>query len=300
MVCPNSPEKRKIKDKIILIREFRAKYSLKILLKILKLNKSTYYYAEKHFDEQISKNNALEDEILEIFEENYRHYGWPRITAELRNRGYIVNHKKVQKLMTKLGLKAQPVRRKYSSYKGEIGRIAPNLLARDFGTTGPYQKLGTDITQFITPYGKLYLSPIIDFHTREILAYDISKNPDMHQIKRMIQQLKEKHGGHLLGAIIHSDQGYQYQHPLYRELIRSCGMVQSMSRKGNCLDNSPTENFFGRLKTEMYYPSEYDFSSLEEVEEEIKKYIDYYNNERIVWKIQSSPIRYRESLMNVI
>ena len=300
MVCPNSPEKRKIKDKIILIREFRAKYSLKILLKILKLNKSTYYYADKHFDEQISKNNALEDEILEIFEENYRHYGWPRITAELRNRGYIVNHKKVQKLMTKLGLKAQPVRRKYSSYKGEIGRIAANLLARDFGTTGPYQKLGTDITQFITPYGKLYLSPIIDFHTREILAYDISKNPDMHQIKRMIQQLKEKHGEHLLGAIIHSDQGYQYQHPMYRELIGSCGMVQSMSRKGNCLDNSPTENFFGRLKTEMYYPSEYDFSSLEEVEAEIKKYIDYYNNERIVWKIQSSPIRYRESLMNVI
>lgn len=205
MVCPNSPEKRKIKDKIILIREFRAKYSLKTLLKILKLNKSTYYYAEKHFDEQINKNLRLEDEILEIFEENYRHYGWPRITVELRNRGFVVNHKKVQKIMTKLGLKAVPVRRKYSSYKGDVGRIAPSILARDFGTTGPYQKLGTDITQFITPFGKLYLSPIIDFHTREILAYDISKNPDMHQIKRMIKQLKEKHGNHLLGAILHSD-----------------------------------------------------------------------------------------------
>lgn len=300
MVCPNSPEKRKIKDKIILIREFRAKYSLKTLLKILKLNKSTYYYAEKHFDEQINKNLRLEDEILEIFEENYRHYGWPRITVELRNRGFVVNHKKVQKIMTKLGLKAVPVRRKYSSYKGDVGRIAPNILARDFGTTGPYQKLGTDITQFITPFGKLYLSPIIDFHTREILAYDISKNPDMHQIKRMIKQLKEKHGNHLLGAILHSDQGYQYQHPMYRELLKGCGIIQSMSRKGNCLDNSPTENFFGRLKTEMYYPNEYDFSSLEEVEHEIIKYIEYYNNERIVWKIQTSPTRYRESFMSVV
>ena len=100
MVFPNSPEKRVIREKIILIREFREKYSLKILLKILKLNKSTYYYAEKHFDEQEKENQELEQEILEIFEENYRHYGRPRITLELQKRGFNVNHKKVQKLMT--------------------------------------------------------------------------------------------------------------------------------------------------------------------------------------------------------
>lgn len=295
MVCPNSPEKRIIKEKIILIREFKGKYSLKTLLKILNLNKSTYYYAEKHFDEKEKTNQELEDEILEIFEENYRHYGWPRITLELKNRGFNVNHKKVQKIMTKMGLKATPKRRKYSSYYGDVGRIAPNLLARDFGTTGPYQKLGTDVTQFITPFGKLYLSPIIDFHTREILAYDLSKSPDMHQIKRMFSELVKKHGDHLLGTIIASDQGYQYQHPLYQKLVRDCGMIQSMSRKGNCLDNSPTENFFGRLKTEMYYPNEYNFNSLDEVRNEIIKYINYYNNERLVWKIQSSPTKYRES-----
>ena len=295
MVFPNSPEKRVIREKIILIREFREKYSLKILLKILKLNKSTYYYAEKHFDEQEKENQELEQEILEIFEENYCHYGRPRITLELQKRGFLVNHKKVQKLMTKMGLKATPKRRRYNSYHGDVGRIAPNILARDFGTTRPYQKLGTDITQFITPFGKLYLSPIIDFHTREVLAFDISKSPDMKQILRMMNNLKSKHGDRLLGAVIHSDQGYQYQHPLYRKLVTDLGMVQSMSRKGNCLDNSPTENFFGRLKTEMYYPNEYSFESLKEVETEIKKYIDYYNNERLVWRIKQSPTQYRES-----
>ena len=266
-----------------------------MLLKILKLNKSTYYYAEKHFDDQEKQNQELEQEILEIFEENYRHYGRPRITLELKRRGFNVNHKKVQKLMTKMGLKATPRRRKYNSYHGDVGRIAPNILARDFGTTGPYQKLGTDITQFITPYGKLYLSPIIDFHTREILAFDLSKNPDMHQIKRMMKSLEERHGERLLGAIIHSDQGYQYQHPLYRKMVTDLGMVQSMSRKGNCLDNSPTENFFGRMKTEMYYPMEYEFDSLEQVKQEIIRYIKYYNNERLVWKIKKPPTKYRES-----
>ena len=295
MVFPNSPEKRVIREKIILIREFREKYSLKILLKILKLNKSTYYYAEKHFDEQEKENQELEQEILEIFEENYRHYGRPRITLELQKRGFNVNHKKVQKLMTKMGLKATPKRRRYNSYQGDVGRIAPNVLARDFGTTRPYQKLGTDITQFITPFGKLYLSPIIDFHTREILAFDLSKSPDMKQIYRMMNDLKIKHGDKILGAVIHSDQGYQYQHPLYRKLVQDLGMVQSMSRKGNCLDNSPTENFFGRLKTEMYYPNEYGFGSLDEVESEIRKYITYYNNERLVWKTKQSPTQYRES-----
>ena len=295
MVFPNSPEKRVIREKIILIREFREKYSLKVLLKILKLNKSTYYYAEKHFDKQEKENQELEHEILEIFEENYRHYGRPRITMELQRRGFNVNHKKVQKLMTKMGLKATPRRRKYNSYHGDVGRIAPNILARDFGTTGPYQKLGTDITQFITPYGKLYLSPIIDFHTREILAFDLSKNPDMHQIKRMMKSLEEKHGERLSGAIIHSDQGYQYQHPLYRKMVTDLGMVQSMSRKGNCLNNSPTENFFGRMKTEMYYPMEYEFDSLEQVKQEIIRYINYYNNERLVWKIKKPPTKYRKS-----
>lgn len=295
MVFPNSPEKRVIREKIILIREFREKYSLKVLLKILKLNKSTYYYAEKHFDKQEKENQELEHEILEIFEENYRHYGRPRITMELQRRGFNVNHKKVQKLMTKMGLKATPRRRKYNSYHGDVGRIAPNILARDFGTTGPYQKLGTDITQFITPYGKLYLSPIIDFHTREILAFDLSKNPDMHQIKRMMKSLEEKHGERLLRAIIHSDQGYQYQHPLYRKMVTDLGMVQSMSRKGNCLNNSPTENFFGRMKTEMYYPMEYEFDSLEQVKQEIIRYINYYNNERLVWKIKKPPTKYRKS-----
>ena len=144
-------------------------------------------------------------------------------------------------------------KRSYHSYRGLVGDVSPNILCQNFSTFKPYQKAGTDITQFSTKHGKLYLSPIIDFHTREILAYDISEHPDMKQIFRMIDMLVRNHKGKYEGMILHSDQGYQYQSKSYQRRLKELGIIQSMSRKGNCLDNSPTENFFGRLKTEMYY-----------------------------------------------
>lgn len=237
--------------------------------------------------------------IIEIFQKNHRKYGYPRITQELKSRGYTVNKKRVARLMKENSLSACPRKRKYHSYKGIVGKAAPNLLQQDFQTDAPCKKLGTDVTQFITPYGKLYLSPVIDFYTREILSYDISENADYAQIRRMLQSLVANYGSHLRGAILHSDQGWQYQMPRYQAFLRNHGILQSMSRKGNCLDNAPTENFFGRLKTELYYDKEFSYHSLQHLKLAISQYIKYYNNERIVSRLQCSPVQYKNK-MNII
>ena len=193
---------------------------------------------------------------------------------------------------------AKPKKRSYHSYRGIVGDIAPNILDRNFKTTKPYEKAGTDISVFVTQYGKLYLSPIIDFHTREILAYDISEKPDMNQIWRMLDNLKKKHKDKIKGMILHSDQGYQYQLKAYHNKLKDMDIIQSMSRKGNCLDNSPTENFFGRLKTEMFYEKEYLYNSLDELKQSIEEYTNYYNNNRIVLKLKISPIQFRNNHYN--
>lgn len=184
----------------------------------------------------------------------------------------------------------------YKSHRSEVGKIADNCLNQKFKTDRPFAKLGTDVTQFTTTHGKLYLSPVIDFHSREVLAYDLTRTPDFNQIKRMINQLITNHQKHLKGSILHSDQGWQYQMKWYHMELKKQGIIQSMSRKGNCLDNSPTENFFGRLKVEMYYPKK--FESLEQLENEIHKYIDYYNKERIVTRLKMSPNAYRTRFLN--
>lgn len=223
-----------------------------------------------------------------------------------------INHKKVERIMNKLGLKARPAVRKYDSYRGKIGKTAKNLLLvktfdeekkyfyrkRNFETTGPLQIAGTDVTVFIMPFGKLYLSPIIDFHTREILAYDLSEKPDYRQIDRMFKMLEQKQY-QTKGLILHSDQGWQYQMKCYVDKLKKLEILQSMSRKGNCLDNSPTENFFGRLKEEMFYRKEKTFTNMHQLKKAIIDYIDYWNNYRIVTRLKMSPFQYKNSLLNV-
>ena len=279
-----------------MICELREKHSLDLLLQISGVPRSTYYYWVKHFDDKANKDREILSLITEIFEKNHRKYGYPRITQELKNRGYTVNKKRVARLMKENGLSACPRKRKYHSYKGLVGKAAPNLLQQDFRTDAPYEKLGTDVTQFITPHGKLYLSPVIDFHTREILSYDISENADYAQIRRMLQSLVANHGRHLRGAILHSDQGWQYQMPRYQAFLKENGIHQSMSRKGNCLDNAPTENFFGRMKTELYYDKEFSYHSLQHLKLAISEYIEYYNNDRIVSRLKCSPVQYKNKV----
>ncbi len=266
-----------------------------MLLKIAGISKSTFNYAKNHMGYKERKDEPILEEIQKIFAEHKGKYGYPRITIELQRRGYNINKKRVARIMQDNNIRAVKKRRRYNSYKGTVGKIAPNILERDFTTDGPYQKLGTDITIFITPHGKLYLSPVIDFHTREILAYDLSEHPNMQQIRRMLDRLVERHGDHLKGSIMHSDQGWQYQMLYYRKFLREHEIIQSMSRKGNCLDNSPTENFFGRMKTEMFYDKEYSFKSLKDLKNNIRRYISYYNRERIVSRIRTTPQECREN-----
>lgn len=260
--------------------------------------KSTFFYGLHHQDDQNKKDQPLETIIQSIFEKSYKKYGYLRVMYRLRQLGYRMNKKKVYRLMRKLGLRAVPKQRLYKSYRGTVGKIAPNLMNQSFETTGPYQKLGTDVTQFRTPYGKLYLSPVIDFHTREVLAYDLSRSPNLVQIERMLNRLVKDHGPSIRGSMLQSDQGYQYQVKFYQKYLHDHGIIQSMSLKGNTLDNSPTETFFGRLKTEMYYDLEYRFKSLEEVKETIHTYIRYYNEERIVNRLKTNPVAYRKNFLS--
>lgn len=272
----------------------RGHYKLEMLLEIAGLSWQTFDYCDKTFDNKDNKDKALEVEILDIFNKNNRKYGSPRITLKLKALGYDINHKRVERLMTKLNLRAQAKQRRYRSYRGEVGKKAANLLNQDFSTTKFYEKLGTDVTVFIGKFGKVFLSPVIDFHNREILAYNVARNADFRQIDLMLKDLEDKHGGELENAILHSDQGWQYQQPKYRHKLAELKIIQSMSRKGNCLDNSPTENFFGRMKEEIFYGKEHLYENEDDLIEAIKDYIEYYNNERIVVRLKTSPKKFKK------
>ena len=268
------------------------------MLEISKIKKATYYYQKKEAIDREKKDQPILEEIRKIFNKNYKKYGYIRVTLALREKGYKINKKRVYRIMKENNLKAAVTRKKYKSYRGERGVRVDNLLEQKFISNRPYEKMGTDLSQFTTPYGKLYVSPIIDFNTREILAYDVSTKPDFTQIKRMLKMLEIRHGKKLKAAIIQSDQGWQYRMKYYQKFIKEQGMIQSMSRKGNCLDNSPTENFFGRMKEEMYYGKEHEYKSIEDLKKAVEKYIKYYNNERIVNRLKTSPIKYKGMFYN--
>ena len=258
--------------------------------------RSTYYYYVKK-EKNPDKYKEIKEEISNIFNANQGRYGYRRITLELRNRGFLINHKTVQRLMKQLNLKCMVRIKKYKSYKGEIGKIAPNLLNRDFNAEKPNQKWTTDITEFSLFGEKTYLSPILDMHSNEIIAYDLSLSPNMNQIKRMLNKAFDKFSK-VDGLIFHSDQGWQYQHRVFRTALSEHGIIQSMSRKGNCYDNCIMETFFGRLKNEMYYGCEKDYESFETFSHAVEEYIDYYNNERIQAKTKwMPPVKYREASM---
>ena len=260
------------------------------LLAFIGMPRSTYYYYLKR-SKAPDKYTEIKKEIYQIYHENKGRYGYRRITAELRNRSYKVNHKTVLKLMNQLSLKCMVRLKKYRSYKGEIGKIAPNILQRDFEATAPDQKWTTDITEFQLFGKKLYLSPILDMYNGEIISYTISERPVLKQVLDMVTDAFEKLSDGT-GLIFHSDQGWQYQHQKYQHMLSEKGIIQSMSRKGNCLDNAVMENFFGLLKSELLYLRE--FESMDEFIQELVDYIDYYNHKRIKCKLKGlSPVQYR-------
>ena len=271
-----------------------TEFSLNILLKAIKLARSTYYYHLKQLD-KLDKNQELKAEIQSIFIEHKGNYGYRRIHLELRNRGYLVNQKRVQRLMKVLNLQAKMrQKRKYSSHKGDVGKKAENLIQRQFEGSKTMEKCYTDVTEFAISNStqKLYLSPVLDGFNSEIIAFNLSCSPNLEQVKTMLEQaFTEKH---YENTILHSDQGWQYQHDSYHRFLESKGIQASMSRKGNSPDNGMMESFFGILKSEMFYGYEKSFQSLNQLEQAIVDYIDYYNNKRIKVKLKGlSPVQYR-------
>lgn len=251
--------------------------------------RSSFYYHRKGTG--TDKYQEVKGMIKELYNRHKGRYGYRRITDELRNRGLMINHKTVLSLMKMLGLKSLIRVKKYKSYKGEQGKIAPNILQREFKANAPNLKWATDITEFKVGNEKLYLSPIIDLFNQEIISYELSERPVFNQVTRMIKKGFDKIPGNT-NLIFHSDQGWQYQMKHYQDLLRQKGIVQSMSRKGNCLDNAIIENFFGTIKSELFYLQE--FKSIEHLKNEIKQYIYYYNNIRIKSNLNKmSPIKYR-------
>lgn len=269
-------------------------FRLDLLLETAYLARSTYYYQLKQLDGH-DKDKEIKGEIQEIYYEHKGNYGYRRITLELRNRGFVVNHKKVQRLMKILGLSAQIRRkRKYSSYQGEVGKKADNLIQRQFEASKPMEKCYTDVTEFAIPNitQKLYLSPVLDGFNSEIIAYNLSTSPNLEQVKAMLDQAFTEE--HYENTILHSDQGWQYQHQYYHQFLEDKGIQPSMSRKGNSPDNGMMESFFGILKSEMFYGYEKTFKSIEHLEQAIVDYINYYNNKRIKVKLKHTKISSEE------
>ena len=260
------------------------------------LARSTFYYYLKHQNKDKYENEKRE--ISDIFNSNKGRYGYRRVLTVLRSKGYSINHKTVLKLMNSLGLKGKQRKNdKYHSYKGEVGKIADNLLKRNFYASKPFEKLTTDVTQFKVCDEKVYLSPVMDLFNREIVSYSISTSPNLWQIREMLDGLFAKLPADAT-PLFHSDQGWQYQHSEYQRLLANHNITQSMSRKGNCMDNGAMENFFGRLKVEMFYGEK--FESVNAFIDELKKYIHYYNNERISLKLKGmSPVQYRTHSLSI-
>ena len=260
------------------------------MLERIGMARSVFYYHLTRLN-KADGYDFVRERISSIYNENKGRYGYRRICYVLRGEGIEINHKTVLKLMQQLGISAMRKKRHYRSYKGEVGKITPNVIARNFKASAPNQKWTTDVTQVCIQGVKTYLSPVMDMFNGEIIAYTISRSPNLQMAIDMLRAAFRKQPP-INGLIMHSDQGWHYQHGRYQKMLKDKGIVQSMSRKGNCLDNSMMENFFGLIKNELLYVNHYN--SIEEFEKELKQYIWWYNNKRIKLRLKGmSPVQYR-------
>ncbi|PLR82298.1 IS3 family transposase [Bacillus canaveralius] len=277
-------------DKAQVVYELRQQFPVKALLQLANVPRSTYYYWVKNLDRP-DPDAELKVLIQTIYDEHEGRYGYRRIRDELANRGQKVNHKKVQRIMRELGLKCLVRMKKYRSYKGTVGKIAPNILDRNLKAEKPNEKWVTDITEFKLFGEKLYLSPVLDLFNGEIITYTIGSRPTYSLVSEMLEKAFERLSEED-ELLMHSDQGWRYQMKKYRKALKKKNITQSMSRKGNCYDNSVMENFFGIMKSEFLYLKE--FESIEHFKKELARYIDYYNHKRIKAKLKGlSPVQYR-------
>jgi len=270
-------------------------FKLKDVLKKVGIPEATYHYQVKQLRKE-DPDKKWKEIILNLFQKHEGKCGYRRIYLALRTQGYVINHKKVQRIMRELNLKCVKFTRKsrYNSYKGTVGKVAKNCLNRRFNTPIRLQKLVTDVTEFkCSGNEKLYLSPILDLYNSEIISFGISNRPTLDFVLEPLNQAIEvikKEAEYR--TTIHSDQGWHYQHNKWIKTLKNNKIYQSMSRKATCADNAVMENFFGILKQEMYYREE--LVSYDELKRKIEEYIDYYNNVRIKQKLAGlSPVQYR-------
>ncbi|WP_370658797.1 IS3 family transposase [Corynebacterium sp. ACRPJ] len=276
----------------------KSRHRLQYLLDAAGMPRATFFYHQKRLSEP-DKHAALKDAILESFERNKHRYGYRRVLLDLRNQGWVVNHKLVYKLMSEMGLRAKVRRRRpYVSYNGTISHIADNTLDRKFTPDKPNTVFVSDVTEFRVAGRKVYLSPVMDLFDRSIVAHTVATSPSTaftaDSLTKTIKTCTPEPGW-----MMHTDQGFQYQHSSWRNLIHDNGGVQSMSRKANCYDNAVMENFFGHLKTEMYHGEVFD--TVAEFNQAIDEYIQWYNTERIQQRLKGlTPMQYRNQTLEAL
>lgn len=258
---------------------------------------STYYYHRSRAGKP--DRYARERELLaRVFTENRKAYGYRRVRIALaRDHGIRLSGKTVAALMRQEGCICRIRRRKYNSHRGEIGHVAPNRLARDFQADAPHMKWVTDVTEFRVADQKMYLSPVLDLFNGEIIAHAVRPSPALPLVMDMLTDAFKvlKAGEH---PVLHSDQGWQYQHRSWVSALQDRGLIQSMSRKANCYDNAAMESFFGHLKEEFFHHNRFD--SIEQFEQGLSRYIHWYNHTRIREKLKGlSPVQYRTQSLHV-
>lgn len=272
------------------MQELRPRHSLALLLKAAGMARSTFYYQLK-VQELGDRHAQLKAEIRRVYDHHRGRYGYRRVTDAIRQAGTLINRKKIQRLMQQLQLKSLVRPKKYRAWRGGAGRAAPNLLERQFEAERPNQKWVTDVTEFKVGGQKLYLSPVMDLYNGEIIAWQIDRRAGFDLVSGMLKKalsvlrLEEQ-------PLLHSDQGWQYRMPAWRRLLERGKLTQSMSRKGNCLDNAAMESFFGTLKSECFRLER--FTCVDQLRGALDRYIHYYNHERIRQKLKGlSPVQYR-------
>ena len=277
--------------KALAVSSLKAEHRLPVLLEAAGLARSTFFYHQARLG-RADPRADLKEAVRAAFEGAHGRYGHRRVHRELVKGGWQVAKKTVLELMRQLGLACRVRRkRRYASYRGDVGQTAENLLDRQFAADAVNQKWVTDVTEFRVGKDKLYLSPVLDLFNREIIAYSTSRSPNLQLATSSLRQAIAAlgPGEH---PMVHTDQGFQYQHRVWRTLLADAGARQSMSRKGNCFDNAIIENFFGHLKEECFHHVRY--LSIEALENAVHDYIRWYNNERTSQRLQGlSPVQYR-------
>ncbi|ENF6178767.1 IS3 family transposase, partial [Escherichia coli] len=285
------------KDKAVLVEALHGQYELPELLCHVGLARSSYFYhrarlklADKYLDVRRS--------ITDIFDSNYRCYGYRRVQASLLKECTGISEKVVRRLMKQEGLiVVKPKRRRYNSYLGEIGAAPQNLINRDFHAAAPNEKWLTDITEFQIPSGKVYLSPVIDCFDGLVVSWSIGTHPNANLVNTMLDAAIDAVQGSESRPMIHSDRGAHYRWPGWLSRVHDAKLVRSMSRKGCSPDNAACEGFFGRLKMELFYPGNWQSTTIEQFIEAVDTYIRWYNEKRIKVSLgRLSPVEYRQKL----